>query len=82
MEYFEDDREIGSKDAAIVFREDGSLDVIIPSMNDDDTDAEVGTNVLVATALSGLLCNSDQIKELIMYEIEQMMSKYPTMKNN
>ena len=82
MEYFEDDREIGSKDAAIVFREDGSLDVIIPSMDDDDTDAEVGTNVLVATALSGLLCNSDQIKELIMYEIEQMMSKYPTMKNN
>ena len=82
MEYFEDDREIDSKDAAIVFREDGSLDVIIPSMDDDDTDAEVGTNVLVATALSGLLCNSDQIKELIMYEIEQMMSKYPTMKNN
>ena len=82
MEYFEDDREIDSKDAAIVFKEDGSLDVIIPSMDDDDTDAEVGTNVLVATALSGLLCNSDQIKELIMYEIEQMLSKYPTMKNN
>ena len=82
MEYFEDDREIDSKDAAIVFREDGSLDVIIPSMDDDDTDTEVGTNVLVATALSGLLCNSDQIKELIMYEIDQMMSKYPTMKNN
>ena len=82
MEYFEDDREIGTKDAAIVFKEDGSLDVIIPSMDDDDTDAEVGTNVLVATALSGLLCNSDQIKELIMYEIDQMLSKYPTMKNN
>ena len=82
MEHFEENREIGDKDAAIVFREDGSLDVIIPSMDDDDTDAEVGTNVLVATALSGLLCNSDQIKELVMYEIEQMLSKYPTMKNN
>ena len=82
MEHFEENREIGNKDAAIVFREDGSLDVIIPSMNDDDTDAEVGTNVLVATALSELLCKSDEIKELIMYEIEQMMSKYPTMKNN
>ena len=77
MEHFEEKREIGDKDAAIVFREDGSLDVIIPSMDDDDTDTEVGTNVLVATALSGLLCNSDQIKELIRYEIEQMMSKYP-----
>ena len=82
MEHFEENREIGNKDAAIVFREDGSLDVIIPSMNDDDTDAEVGTNVLVATALSELLCKSDEIEELIMYEIEQMMSKYPTMKNN
>ena len=82
MEHFEENREIGNKDAATVFREDGSLDVIIPSMDDDDTDTEVGTNVLVATALSGLICNSDQIKELIMYEIEQMMSKYPTMKNN
>ena len=77
MEHFEENREIGAKDAAIVFREDGSLDVIIPSMDDDDTDAEVGTNVLVAVALSELLCKSDQIKELIMYEIEQMMSKYP-----
>ena len=82
MKHFEENREIGNKDAAIVFREDGSLDVIIPSMDDDDTDTEVGTNVLVAVALSGLLCNSDQIKELIMYEIEQMMSKYPTMKTN
>ena len=82
MEYFEDDREIGSKDAAIVLRDNGSLDILIPKIDENDTDTEVGTNVLVATALSGLLCNSDQIKELIMYEIEQMMSKYPTMKNN
>ena len=82
MEHFEENRELGDKDADIVFREDGSLDVIIPSMDDDDTDTEVGTNVLVATALSELLCKSDQIKELIMYEIEQMMSKYPTMKTN
>ena len=77
MEHFEENREIGDKDAAIVFREDGTLDILIPKIDENDTDAEVGTNVLVATALSGLLCNSDQIKELIMYEIEQMMSKYP-----
>ena len=82
MEHFEENREIGDKDAAIVFREDGSLDVIIPSMNDDDTEADVANNVLVATALGGLLSRSDAIKELIMYEIDQMMSKYPTMKNN
>ena len=82
MDFEDEERDIDIKDAAIVFREDGSLDVIIPSMDDDDTDTEVGTNVLVATALSGLICNSDQIKELIMYEIEQMLSKYPTMKNN
>ena len=82
MEHFEENREIGDKDAAIVFREDGTLDILIPKIDENDTDTEVGTNVLVATALSGLLCNSDQIKELIMYEIEQMMSKYPTMKNN
>ena len=82
MEHFEENREIGNKDAAIVFREDGTLDILIPKIDENDTDAEVGTNVLVATALSGLLCNSDQIKELIMYEIDQMLSKYPTMKNN
>ena len=74
MEYFEDDREIGSKDAAIVFKEDGSLRVIIPS--DDDTDDEVGSNVLVAVALSGLLLQNDEIKELIMNEIERMKTTY------
>ena len=73
MEYFEDDREIGSKDAAIVFKEDGSLRVVIPS--DDDTDDEVGSNVLVAVALSGLLLQNDEIKELIMNEIERMKTK-------
>ena len=74
MEYFEENNEIGSKDAAIVFKEDGSLRVIIPS--DDDTDAEVGSNVLVAVALSGLLLQNDEIKELIMNEIDRMKTKY------
>ena len=74
MEYFEDDREIGSKDAAIVFKEDGSLRVVIPS--DDDTDDEVGSNVLVVVALSGLLLQNDEIKELIMNEIERMKTTY------
>ena len=82
MEHFEENREIGDKDAAIVFREDGTLDILIPKIDENDTDAEVGTNVLVATALSELLCKSDEIKELIMYEIDQMLSKYPTMKTN
>ena len=74
MEYFEDDREIGSKDAAIVFKEDGSLRVVIPS--DDDTDDEVGSNVLIAVALSGLLLQNDEIKELIMNEIDRMKTTY------
>ena len=74
MEYFEDDREIDSKDAAIVFKEDGSLRVVIPS--DDDTDDEVGSNVLIAVALSGLLLQNDEIKELIMNEIERMKTTY------
>ena len=74
MEYFEDDREIDSKDAAIVFKEDGSLRVIIPS--DDGTDDEVGSNVLIAVALSGLLLQNDEIKELIMNEIERMKTTY------
>ena len=82
MEHFEENREIGDKDAAIVFREDGTLDILIPKIDENDTETEVGTNVLVAVALSELLCKNDDIKELIMYEIEQMMSKYPTMKNN
>ncbi len=76
MEYFEEDREIDSKDAAIVFKEDGSLRVIIPSMDEDDTDSEVGSNVLVAVALSGLLLQNDEIKELIMNEIDRMKTKY------
>ena len=76
MEHFEENREIGNKDAAIVFREDGSLDVIIPSMDDDDTDSEVGSNVLVAVALSCLLLQNDEIKELIMNEIERMKTTY------
>ena len=74
MEYFEDDREIDSKDAAIVFKEDGSLRVVIPS--DDDTDDEVGSNVLIAVALSGLLLQNDEIKELIMNEIDRMKTTY------
>ena len=82
MEHFEENREIGNKDAAIVFREDGTLDILIPKIDENDTETEVGTNVLVAVALSELLCKSDEIKELIMYEIDQMMSKYPTMKTN
>ena len=82
MEYFEDDREIDSKDAAIVFREDGTLDILIPKIDENDTETDVANNVLVATALGGLLSHSDQIKELIMYEIDQMLSKYPTMKTN
>ena len=76
MDFNDEERDIGTNDAAIVFKEDGSLNVIIPSMDDDDTDTEVGTNVLVAVALSELLCKSDEIKELIMYEVDQMMGKY------
>ena len=82
MEHFEENREIGDKDAAIVFREDGTLDILIPKIDENDTETEVGTNVLVAVALSELLCKNDDIKELIMYEVDQMMSKYPTMKTN
>ena len=74
MEYFEENHEIGNKDAAIVFKEDGSLRVIIPSA--DDTDDEVGSNGLVAVALSGLLLQNDEIKELIMNEIDRMKTKY------
>ena len=74
MEHFEENREIGNKDAAIVFKEDGSLRVVIPS--DDDTDDEVGSNVLIAVALSGLLLQNDEIKELIMNEIERMKTTY------
>ena len=82
MDFNDEERDIGTKDAAIVFRSDGTLDILIPKIDENDTETEVGTNVLVATALSELLCKSDEIKELIMYEIDQMLSKYPTMKNN
>ena len=76
MDFNDEERDIGAKDAAIVFKEDGSLNVIIPSMDDDDTGTEVGSNVLFAVALSGLLCNNDEIKELIMNEIDRMKTKY------
>ena len=74
MDFNDEERDIGAKDAAIVFKEDGSLRVVIPS--DDDTDDEVGSNVLIAVALSGLLLQNDEIKELIMNEIECMKTKY------
>ena len=76
MDFEDEERDIDSKDAAIVFREDGSLRVIIPSMDEDDTDSEVGSNVLVVVALSGLLLQNDEIKELIMNEIDRMKTKY------
>ena len=76
MDFNDEERDIGAKDAAIVFREDGSLDVVIPSMDDDVTAAEVGSNVLIAVALSGLLLQNDEIKELIMNEIERMKTTY------
>lgn len=72
MDCTDEERDIGVKDAALVFREDGTLDIIIPKMDEDDTETDVGSNVLVATALGGLLCRNDEIKELIMKEIEAM----------
>ena len=72
MDCTDEERDIGVKDAAIVFRADGTLDVIIPKIDEDDTETDVGSNVLVATALGGLLCRNDEIKELIMKEIEAM----------
>lgn len=68
----DEERDIGVKDAALVFREDGTLDILIPKIDEDDTETDVGSNVLVATALGGLLCRNDEIKELIMKEIEAM----------
>ena len=72
MDCTDEERDIGVKDAAIVFREDGTLDIVIPKIDEDDTETDVGSNVLVATALGGLLCRNDEIKELIMKEIEAM----------
>ena len=76
MDFNDEERDIGTKDAAIVFREDGTLDILIPKIDENDTETDVANNVLVATALGGLLSRSDAIKELIMYEVDQMMSKY------
>ena len=72
MDCTDEERDIGAKDAALVFRADGTLDVVIPKIDEDDTETDVGSNVLVATALGGLLCRNDEIKELIMKEIEAM----------
>lgn len=72
MDCTDEERDIGVKDAALVFREDGTLDILIPKIDEDDTETDVGSNVLVATALGGLLCRNDEIKELIMKEIEAM----------
>ena len=76
MDFNDEERDIGTKDAAIVFRSDGTLDILIPKIDENDTETDVANNVLVATALGGLLSRSDAIKELIMYEIDQMMNKY------
>lgn len=75
MDFNDEERDIGSKDAAIVFRSDGTLDILIPKIDENDTETDVANNVLVATALGGLLSRNDEIKELIMYEVDQMMSK-------
>lgn len=72
MDCTDEERDIGVKDAALVFREDGTLDIVIPKIDEEDTETDVGSNVLVATALGGLLCRNDEIKELIMKEIETM----------
>ena len=72
MNCTDEERDIGVKDAALVFREDGTLDIVIPKIDEDDTETDVENNVLVATALGGLLCRNDEIKELIMKEIEAM----------
>ena len=72
MDFNDEERDIGAKDAAIVFREDGTLDILIPKIDEDDTETDVANNVLVATALGVLLSRNDEIKELIMKEIETM----------
>ena len=68
----DEERDIGINDAAVIFRADGTLDILIPKIDENDTETDVGSNVLVATAVGGLLCRNDQIKELIMKEIEAM----------
>ena len=72
MDFNDEERDIGTKDAAIVFRSDGTLDILIPKIDEDDTETDVANNVLVATALGVLLSRNDEIKELIMKEIEAM----------
>ena len=68
----DEERDIGINDAAVVFRADGTLDILIPKIDENDTETDVGSNVLVATVVGGLLCRNDQIKEMVMNEIEAM----------
>lgn len=48
----DEERDIGINDAAVVFRADGTLDILIPKIDENVTETDVGSNVLVQRLLA------------------------------
>ena len=67
----DDGFDIPPKSAAVVFNEDGTIDVCIPKLNDEE---DISSNVTHAVALMLMLGdNESQIWKLIDDKVEEMI---------
>lgn len=69
----DDGFDIPPKSAAVVFNEDGTIDVCIPKLNDEE---DISSNVTHAVALMLMLGDNDkesQIWKLIDEKVEEMI---------
>lgn len=67
----DDGFDIPPKSAALVFNEDGTIDVCIPKLNDEE---DIPSNVMCAVALMLMLGdNESQIWKLINDKVEEMI---------
>ena len=61
--------ELGTTDVALIFHENGEMNLFIPQMNDDDN---VPSYVIYLTMLGALLANEDkELLDLIDHKLEE-----------
>ena len=72
--------ELGDNDAAIIFKQDMSTEIMLPNMGDDETiDFEKHQNIFVAIAISGSM-GDDDFRKVIGAKLDTMFNKADEMK--
>ena len=67
--------ELGDNDAAIIFKQDMSTEIMLPNMGDDETiDFDKHQNIFVAIAISGAM-GDDDFRKVIGAKLDAMFTK-------